>query len=161
MQYRLRCRSALERSSPRPNEDARAENDGAAQGNLHRRGERGRFHEPMPHPCDYTEFHDHHGYRNSHGERESAGEKWQRVSDAAERRHAAADEAAQQRMPAPGERAVVGKRLRETHADSGSERGRQSDEKSRVRGVRGKSGGNTGASVETEPSISPANPGLE
>src|SRR5690348_5430264 len=48
-------------------------------------------------------------------------------------------------MPAPGEAAVVRERLRESHADSGSERGSQSHQKSGMRGMRGKSSGKNGS----------------
>jgi hypothetical protein len=62
------------------------------------------------------------------------------VPDAADRGHEPGDAAAQPRMPAPGERAVVGQRFRKPHRDAGADGGREADEK-RLQSVRGRERG--------------------
>ena len=57
------------------------------------------------------------------------------MAEAAERRHHPANAAAQQGRTAPCERAVVGKRLGETHADASADRRGEADEKSRPIGL--------------------------
>ena len=65
----------------------------------------------------------------------------QSVAEAADRGHEAANAAAQKWRAAPGERAVVGERLGEAHADAGADRGGEPDEKGLPIVVRGESGG--------------------
>ena len=51
--------------------------------------------------------------------------KWKCVTDAAHRCHHAGNEAAQERLAASGEFAIVGERLGETHGDPRAHRARQ------------------------------------
>ena len=81
------------------------------------------------------------------------------MADAAQEGHAAADHAAQPAAAAAGQAAVVGERLGEAHADARADGGRQADQE-RFPGIWvAKAAANSGASVETEPSIRPARPG--
>src|SRR5579862_815574 len=93
--------------SPTPNQYAGAKNDRSAKGHLYSCGECRRLHEPMPHPCDYAEFHHDDCDRDPDGQRESVGEKWQSMSNATYGRHAAADDTSQKRMSPAGEASVV------------------------------------------------------
>ncbi|SRR5579885_1388182 len=64
----------------------------------------------------------------------------QRVAEAAERRHASADDAADDGSASAGERAVIGKRLGEGHRDARADRGGEPHHES-LPGVVGREGG--------------------
>ncbi len=81
------------------------------------------------------------------------------MSNTAERGHRSTDQAAHPRMPAPRQAPVIGKRLGKSHADARTSRGGQAHQKASSCVVVAKAAAKTGASVETEPSISPAKPG--
>ena len=88
----------------------------------------------------------------------------QGVEDAAAEGHQRADHAAEDRTAAARHAAVVGEGLGEAHADARPDRRRQADQKSLPTCRAGpvivaKAAANSGASVETEPSIRPASPG--
>jgi hypothetical protein len=63
-------------------------------------------------------------------------------------------------MPATRQATIVGKRFGETHADARARRGREAHQECVMeRVVVANAAANTGASVDTEPSINPAAPG--
>ena len=106
------------------------------------------------------QFDDDNRRGHARGDPEMRNQIRQRVADAAEHRHQAADHAAQIGMSAAGQAAVVGEGFGEAHADGRAHRGRQPDQERRpvFRRV-AKAAANSGASVDTEPSISPTSPG--
>ena len=63
-----------------------------------------------------------------HGGLKVGDEERQRVADAADGGHGAADQAADPGVAAAGEAAIVGERLGEAHADAGADGGGQSDQ---------------------------------
>jgi hypothetical protein len=84
----------------------------------------------------------------------------QRVAKTTEHRHETADNAAQNRAAPPGERAVVGQGLRKAHRDACADRGGEAHESSVCPlSFVAKAAANSGARVETEPSMRPARPG--
>src|SRR5579871_6319474 len=68
----------------------------------------------------------------------------QRVAEPARCRHQPADDAANPRMAAPGQRPVVGERLGKPHRDAGADRRGESYDECIVAVVRGKGGGEQG-----------------
>ena len=104
------------------------------------RGER-RVHEAVADPGDHAEFDDDDADGDRRGRAVFGDQVRQRVAEAAQGGHQAADEAAGQRAAAAGEHAVVGERFGEAHADPGAEARRQADEKCVVAVVRGEGRG--------------------
>jgi len=89
------------------------------------------------------------------------------MADAAGDGHQAADQAAQQRSAATGQRAVIGQSFGKARGDPGADGGGDAGEEGVVAVLGGERGGEdggedgakTGASVLTEPSMRPTRPG--
>ena len=107
----------------------------------------------------YTQLDHHDADRNGRGCLHLRDQIRQRVSQPAQRRHQAADESAGERMAAAGQGAVVREGFGKTHADARTNAGGQADQESLPASWVAKAAAKMGASVETDPSMSPASPG--
>ena len=83
----------------------------------------------MPHPRDNSQLEQNNQYRCRHRYTEVGNQEWQGVADAAERGHKAAHASAHPGVPPSREASVIRKRFRKTHAYSGSDGSRQTDNK--------------------------------
>src|ERR1039457_2189097 len=110
-------------------EDTCNEHECSAKSHLHRCGEHWRIHEPVPHPCDNSEFQKDDDNCNPEGKLKLPDKKWEGVTNASQRRHGSANQTACPRVSAARKTPIIGKRFRKTHADAGSQRCSHSDQK--------------------------------
>src|SRR6185312_5495098 len=92
-------------------QNADDENERAADQYLKRRHRQRRLHEAPADPGNHRELDRDHGEGKPRRRPKMRNEIWQRMTEAAERGHRAADDAANDRVAAAGERAVIRKRL--------------------------------------------------
>src|SRR5918997_2831497 len=122
-----------------PYQDARGEDERSAENDLQRRHKEAHVEVAVADKGDGEQL--EADDPESHVERQVyvRYEEGQGVQDAADERGEARDLTPQERAPAPGERAIVRKPLREAHADRSPHRGRKTDQESDPRIPRSKS----------------------
>src|SRR2546425_9960074 len=101
------------------NQDAGKEYQDSAQSDLQSCRKGRRLHVAMPDPRYDPQFDHDDQPAGSHCRPEIWDQEREGVADSAKSSHETANESPQPRMTATGEAAIVGQRLRETHADAG------------------------------------------
>src|SRR6516162_1259208 len=119
-----------------PDQNSGQEDKRAAESDLEQSGHEGSVHESVPDPGDDAQFRQHNNHGDSGGRVDVGNQVGKRVAKAAEHGHQPANESARPGMAAASPTRNVFQLLCVANAAAKS-----------------------GASVETEPSISPASPG--
>src|SRR5205823_15126584 len=112
--------------------DSHQEHQHSPNNHLKSGTEKRRVHIPVSNPANEQEFNGHDHNRYGRGSSKIRNQIWQGVTDSSCRGHQPADDSAQQRFAAPRQATIIRSCLSETHRNSCSDAGGETDQEGGV-----------------------------